>query len=246
MDDGTPRRHLLYFVCPIQGNGVWQWNCEQLRPRLGLFDGVKVVAVSTPPARKRGARRATLDSIDDVKKALPGCECVPFVNDPELGESVAWPYLWSRVPRNGVTLYAHAKGVRYGYRPYDESEYGKMGVCVRRWTEAMYSTCLDWPRVEEQLKDHLLCGTFKKVGPGMFPDLPSSQWHYSGSFYWVRNEEWFARGGHKRIKNRMASEAVPGILYKPEEGGCLLHEGGDLNLYSPEVWGRLDALAVAS
>lgn len=227
-------RHILYFVCPRQGNGIWQWNCDQMAARLPLFNGRKVVAIATGHAPfQPGVLRRRLDDPELVKAKFPGCEFLIFQNDSARGESVAWDALWASVPQSpaDVTFYAHAKGIKWGnHHPHSR--------WIRLWSQMMYETCLDdWPSVEAALRDYPLAGSVKKIGR-CFDDIPASTWHFSGSFAWFRNRDWCERGGGKGYPNRMTSEALPGVLFKPEEAAGLLCTGFApfLHLYEERAW----------
>ncbi len=229
-------RHLLYFICPRAGNGIWRWNVEQLLRRIDLFNGKRVIAIATGngPCRP-GVLRRPMDSPEEVKAMFPpGCEFLEFPNNRNLGEAVAWESLWSRVPDTpgDVTFYGHAKGIKWGNN-HPNSRW------IRLWCELMYETCLDdWPSVAEQLKAYPLTGSIRKLGY-CFPEaMPASRWHFSGSFFWARNADWLARGGGKHHESNMTSEALPGVLFKPEEAGHLVYTGlaPGLHLYEEMAW----------
>ncbi len=226
-------RHLLYFIYPRAGSGVWQDNVRELVKRIDLFNGKRIIAIATGQEQFRpGVLRRTVDSPDKVKAMFPaGCEFLEFPNNHNLGECVAWEALWAKVlpgEPGDVTFYAHAKGGKWGKNhPYSK--------WIKLWRDVMYETCLDdWPTVQEQLKQHPVVGTFKKLGH-CFVDmlLPQSSWHFSGSFYFVRNADWYARKCYRSLDNYMTSEAMPGIEFKPSEGGALLYSGlpHSLDLY---------------
>lgn len=230
------RRSLVYFICPIAGNGVWQWNVEQLKQRLPLFDGRKVVAVAQgglPISKPRmRAEYLPLDHIDKVRAMLPNdCEVFEVVNNPILGEVVAWRQLWDRVltgsDDDDVVFYGHAKGVKRGFHH----------PTAIQWATAMYETNLDyWPLVERLLETYPTVGSFKKVG-WCFPNTNSS-WHYSGSFGWFRAKDFAARNWKNVPQMWAGTEALPGIIYRPEESGCLFHEGpaNQIELYNAGLW----------
>lgn len=226
-------RNLIYFICPIAGNGVWQRNVAQLLKRIDLFNGKRVIGIVTGNVRKRGMRPQRIDSPEEVQSHFPaGCEFVVMPNDRAVGEVAAWRELWSRVlpgESGDVTFYGHAKGVT---RPPHST--------VHRWTEMLYESTLDyWPLVLEQLREFPVTGSFKKLGY-CFPGVPST-FHYSGTFVWWRNADLAARAWQYPPRQWAGTEAMPGILYKPEEAGCLFHEafGSVLNCYSVDYMTRV-------
>lgn len=232
------RRHLLYFVCPISGNGVWQWNAEQIMRRIGLFNGKKILAIAQGgrPVREAGKRKkiTPLDTVEEVVKRLPGFDQVITVtNNSVVGEVVAWKELWSRVlPGNegDATFYAHAKGVRRGLEH----------PTAIKWAEAMYETNLDyWPLVERSLKKYPVVGVFKKLGFCFAGTIGGkSSWHYSGSFFWANNRDIVKRQWQHPPKMWAGCEALPGLIYSPEEAGCVFHEafGTHMELYNSTYW----------
>lgn len=229
---GEVVRNLVYFVCPLSENDVWKWNVEQLKKRLHLFNGRKLIGVAQgfqrrPGNPKRSAAYA-LDPIEKVIEQLPGCDFMEFKNDAAIGEVVGWTPMMERIlPARGVTFYGHAKGVRRGFGH----------PTAIRWTEAMYETLLDyWPLVEKLLDKYPVVGSFKKVG-FCFPNTLSA-WHYSGSFAWFRNEDLAARDWRGIPRMWAGTEALPGVLFKPEEAGCMFHEAtaNEMELYNKELW----------
>lgn len=209
-------RNLLYHVYPVRGNGTWQRNLDQLKKRWALFTGQKIIAVATddrcdPPE----AVRDYLGQ-DDV-------EWIVRPNDPGLGEVVTWRDLWGRLDgRPGMTFYAHAKGVKHPVNP---------GVGVHRWVDVMYRSCLDYlPFVEDLLRRHPIAGSFKKLGRGFAGSV--SEWHYSGTFYWVRTDAGIEM--HRRLDRMWAgTEAWPGVAFDQRDGAVIFMEGmvGKVNLY---------------
>jgi glycosyltransferase involved in cell wall biosynthesis len=226
VDDPGRIRHLLYHVYPhAQGGSVWRWNVEQLRRRLSLFNGRRVIGVATGPETEPAAA---------VRAALVGCGCefIEVANDPALREVTTFEPLFSAVsgftgPEH-ATFYGHAKGITSeGWAPG-----------VRRWTEAMLSTCLDhWPAVRALLSTHPLVGSFKRLG-WCFAEEPVSDWHYSGSWRWHRNADLFGRDWRKITPAWIGIEAHPSLHFGPDEAGCLVHEFQDagLALYTHEYW----------
>lgn len=222
------RRHLVYHILPVAGNGVWRRGVDQLRLRWGLFTGRKVVAVMTGPAGIHW-----LDSPDEVRAYLPAdAEVIELPNNPALREVISWVPLWDRVldgadPADAI-CYAHAKGVTRNVDP---------GNSCQWWASLLYSLTLDhWPLVEEHLRRHPITGPFKKVGRGFVGSR--SAWHYSGSFWWARAGE-FARREWRAVDHLWwGNESYPGLAYRVDEAGCLFHEGTvpTLDLYSPGYW----------
>ncbi len=222
------RRHLVYHLLPVTGNGSWQRGVDQLRARWGLFTGSKVIAITVGTA---GAHK--LDSPDAVREYLPSdCEVIEVCNDPTLREVVSWIPLWERVLSNAsgddAILYAHAKAVTRQVDP---------GNSCQWWTSLAYTLHLDhWPVVARQLSRFPITGAFKKLGHG-FSASPSS-WHYSGTFFWVRSGDFRDRLWRDVEQTWFGTESWPGLAYHSDEAGCLFLTGTveNLDLYSPDYW----------
>lgn len=230
------RRHLLYHILPVRGNGTWQRNLDQIRVRMPLFDGRKIVAVMREAegavqdgVTNRG--RLELDPPDAVYEYLDGCGCefMEIDNDPVLREVKSWGRLWLSMAdyanTSDVVFYAHAKGVTRPFNP---------GVTVHPWARILYASLLDyWPIVDDLLRSHPLAGSFKKIGYGF--QGSKSSWHYSGAFFWARVGEVFRHGRWKAIPSVWwGNECWVGEHWPQEKGGCVFHEGdiGSLNLYA--------------
>lgn len=234
---GPVTRNLLYHLLPIAGNGTWQRNVEQLRRRLHVFNGQRRVAIMTGLDH----RKNPLDPPDQVKAAFAGDD-VTFLeieNDPEtygLRETVSWHPLWRGIELsdpNAITFYAHAKGVTRPYNP---------GVTIHQWTSVMYETCLDYlPLIHNHLQRYCCTGAFKKMGMCFLPSV--SKWHYSGTFFWIRNYQLLCR---PRMELCMvpkqpraqwwAVEAWPGVQFEPHEAGNLFYGETWFDLYRFDVW----------
>ncbi len=216
-----PVRHLLYHVYPVKGNGVWQRNLDQLKLWLHLFNGVRAVAIATD---------ARTDPPEAVREYLHGHvrDFLEVQNDGNLREVTTFVPLLERIawcvgPEH-YTFYAHAKGVTKPINP---------GVSVHPWVGVLYAANLDyWPLVQSQLAKHPITGAFKKVGRGFGS---ASSWHYSGTFYWLRNADVFTRRNWRHVDWAWwGTEAWPGLHFDPQEAGCLFHTGRvpSLNLYN--------------
>lgn len=218
--DGPVRRNLLMHIWPSKGWGAWQWNCDQILRRATLFNGRRIVAIATS---------ADADPPEAVQEYLRDldAEFIIVENDREYREVVTFLPLLGRVAsedRNDVTFYCHSKGCRHRATP-DEPR-----TTVFRWTEAMYEVCLDdWPAVAEALQASAMAGAFRRHG--MFALPGNHRWHYSGTFFWFRNQDVFTRGWNRVDQRRYGAEAWPGRMFKAEETSCLMLDHCQ-NMYS--------------
>jgi len=211
-------RHLAYHIAPFTGP-IWRHNVRQLRRRLELFDGRRVVAIVTGPG---------LEAPEVVQAALGSdVEYLILPNDQRLREVVTLtPLLERTLCYAGVadaTFYAHAKGVTRPVNP---------GVTVHYWTDAMYVACLDyWPVVAEMLQHRPTVGAFKKIGAGF--EGSTSTWHWSGAFFWLRNAAAAKRDWRRIDQQWWGSESWIGLHFSPDEAAALLLTDvvGVLDLY---------------
>jgi len=215
-------RHLTYYVYPA--GPWWRWNLDELRKRIGLFNGRRLVAVATD----EGSAQA-----GEVKELLAGdgCEFLLYRNDPGKREMVAHLDLLQRLQDyqvdGDVTFYGHAKGVSSHL----------YGAGVRRWIEEMYRGNLDcWPAVQRALRTHATCGVFRRIlSPAPAAHVP---WHYSGSFRWVRNKDLYSRNWRAIDMNWYGPETYPGMQFTLAESACLYGEFayGGVGLYLESTW----------
>lgn len=218
-------RHLMMHIMPVTKNGMWQWNVEQLLQRIDIFDGRRAVAIVTP----QPGCKYTLDTVAAVQNAFRDHRIDEWIvarNNPRLREGATWPQLLTAVSREpGVTFACHAMGVTHN-----------MQHLKLPWTEIQWMTCLDdWTSVERALSQYSMAGPFKRYGH--FAVGNNNRWHYSGTFYWFRNDDVFRSGKdwHTMDKRFFASESWPARLFRPEETACLFCDDTK-DLYKQHVW----------
>jgi hypothetical protein len=206
-------RNLLAHVYPVAGNGVWQRNVRQLVRRIGLFNGRRVVAIMLD---------AAIDPPAKVRAEFAGCGDVEFIelrNDAQLREVASFLPLFESVESTDptqATLYIQAKGVT---RPADHTSH--------LWTEILYETHLDyWGFVERLLRQFPIAGAFKKLGAGWSAEQTQSDWHYSGSWLWFRNDQLFSKPDWRTIDQFWSGiEPYPSLHFRPHEAGELFMSG---------------------
>lgn len=222
----NPTRHLMFHVWPVRGYGAWEWNCEQLLNHAHLFNGRRIVAIVTS---------SEAESPDAVCEKLDGFtdEFIVKANRPKLREVVTWLPMLERLEQyqgeQDVTFTCHSKCVRHKIG-IDQS-----GTTLFKWTRAMWETCGDWRAVKPLLEQHGCVGSFRKF------DTPRKgawgPWHFSGTFYWFRNRDAFARNWRYVPQSFFGTEAWPGWMFRVEESGCIACDNvGDL--YKLNYWER--------
>ena len=221
---GPVTRNLVYHLAPFGEQGAWQWNVRQLLKRLHVFTGKRVISVVT------GSNSASLQQVQDVfGEAANSITWLNFTNDHNLREVVSFKPLFEQTQSlnpNEITFFAHTKGVT---KPMND------GVTVHRWAEIMYETCLDYlPLVEQLLQKHPVVGSFKKIGAYFNPSR--SSWHYSGTFYWLRNLSVFRKKNWSEIDQTWwGTETWPSLHFNYVQAGTIFYEGTGFSLYDMPV-----------
>lgn len=218
---GVPTRNLLFHIWPVKGK-MWLWNIGELKKRIDIFNGRRVIGIVYD--NKSESPDAVMEALDGY-----GCEFITKPND-LIGESVIFPEIVQKIAScnpEEVTFYAHAKGVKY--EP-------KIPYTVKRWTDALYCTNLDdWIAVRRQLEQFAFTGAFKMLGR-FRTHQNLGDWHYSGTFFWMRNVHVFHRDCLQIHKFYGAVEAWPGIYFKESETGCLFLDKIRQLPYHQQFW----------
>lgn len=216
-----PRRNLIYHVWPVRGT-MWQWNLEQLKKRIDIFNGRRLLGIvhddSSEPA----------EAVQEFV-AGHGFEFIVAEND-ERGEAITFPLMMQQVASddpNEVTFYGHAKGVKY--EP-------SVPFPVRRWAEVQYQVALgDWLTIREHLQRFAMTGCFRR--PGRFSAHRSlADWHYSGTYFWMRNAHVFTRNYSAVPQFYGGVETWPGTVFQKEETACLFIDNVTQHPYLQDFW----------
>lgn len=215
-------RHLAYHLYPR--GSEWRPNMEQLRRRMSVFNGRRVIAVAVDHSTS---------SVEDVAAELAGLDVsiVQASNSAELREMATYPTLMRMLSvyqsAMDVHWYGHGKGVTSI----------EWALPVREWREAMYSAQLDyWPAIRRLLSSSAAVGQFMRpmhVIPGS-----TCQWHFSGCFSWRRHLPLFKREWDTYDIHWCGSESHLGRLLARSEVHSLYGDvcAAGLGLYLEEVW----------
>ena len=226
---GVPdKHHLIYHIWPNRSNDIWRWNIGELLKRIEIFDGCRSIAVAVDE------QSATMKDVKSEFRNIHIDEWLEFKNNPELGEVVSFEQLLNTIEqhRNGVTFYAHAKGVSHA---------GASNT--KRWAATMYEVCLDdLEYVQSSLRVHPITGPFKR--------FHGESTHFSGAFFWFRNADVFSRNWKNIDGSRFGVEFWPPRLFSEREMGCLFGQGPGA-LYDDHEWNNhiqpwLDQWRIAS
>jgi hypothetical protein len=227
VDLSNSRRHLMFHLWPVAGNGIWQWHCDQLLANADLWNGRRVVAIFTSP---------DADAVEAVKDKLGNFtdRFIIMPNNPKLREVATWLPMLRQLREfdadQDVTFTAQGKCVRLKPGALDDPN-----AVTLKWTRAMYETCLAWGRVKPLLERQATAGSFRR---NTTPSRGSwGPWHYSGTFYWFRNRDVFARNWEYVPQQFFGTEAWPGHLFHPDEAGVIACDDAP-DLYSLQTWNQ--------
>lgn len=216
-----PRRNLIYHIYPVRGS-MWSWNLEQLKRRVELFNGKRIVGIVYDDRS---------ESPERVQEYLDGHDFEFIIEKNDIrGEAITFPRMLEKIASNDpneITFYAHAKGVKYepGVPPP-----------VIRWAEVQYRVSLDnWQMVRNQLQRFAMTGPFKRLGR-FSAHQQLADWHYSGSYFWMRNAHIFSRN-YKNIPQFYGGvETFPGTVFRKEETTCLFMDNVKQSPYLQKFW----------
>lgn len=220
----NPRRHLICHLWPVAGHGAWQWNCDRLLENAELFNGRRIVAIAT--SRETDSASTVMEYLRDFTDQF-----IVVPNSPKLREVATWISMLERLreyqTEQDVTFACHGKCVRHKIGSDDA------GSTIFRWTAAMYELCLSWPAVRPLLETHATAGAFRRWG---IPQrLGWGDWHYSGTFFWFRNRDVFARNWRDVPQRFYGTEAWPGRLFRRHEAGLICCDNV-ADLYDLNYW----------
>jgi len=211
-------RHLLCHLWPKRDTGTWRLTAEMLSRHWAQFDGTKAIAVAVD---------GDSDPVEVVAEALPRDALIlPYVNDPSLREVTSLVPLLRLVvdDPDGRAFYCHGKGCSH---PADS-------VC-QSWRDAMEATLLSERRVVDcALKRYPMVGSFRRrqrfgLGGG------AGDWHYSGTFFWVRCDALRTRPWYEVDLCWFGAESWPGRHFRLEESFCAFLDNSD-DLYNLNYW----------
>lgn len=222
-----PRRNLIYHIYPVRGS-MWTWNLEQMKRRVELFNGKRILGIVYDDRS---------ESPERVQEYLDGhgFEFIIEKND-ACGEPVTFPHMMEKIASdnpNEITFYAHAKGVKYEPR---------VPPLVRRWAEVQYRVALDnWLMVRDHLQRFAMTGPFKRHGR-FSAHRHLADWHYSGSYFWMRNAHIFSRN-YKNVPQFYGGvETFPGIVFRKEETTCLFMDNIKQSPYLHKFWSTANSI----
>jgi hypothetical protein len=225
-------RNLLFFCCPLK-NQATIFNLDKIDYYLDKFNGKKIIYF---------ALDNNTYSIEDLKgivseKILNTCEIYFVKNNPVIRETAWFIEMLEKVEsldEKEYTFYCHSKGTsNFGTNREKPSFI---------WAEKMYRDNLDnLDLVNQKFQEkYTSCvGTLKipfNYGP------ITSEWHYSGTFFWFKNSKLFSLDYWKDINlSRYGTESYLGSKFKNRLAKSVYKELNKKNcdLYNLEHWKQI-------
>jgi hypothetical protein len=193
-----------------------------------LFNGEKIINVSV------NYDHIEFDDIIKNNRIFDGAKVNKVINAYSTGrESKYFIDAISKFKKDPqrITLYGNSKGGS----GHPISIYNTMS----HWVHSMYYFNLSenyLPTIENELKDKSFSGCLRINQP--CPPWVKSDWHYSGTFYWMNNNKVF----NKNINNfddadMYSVEAFPGYSTKIEDSfSSFISEDYNFNSYNEGIW----------
>ena len=201
-------RNLLFSCYPRNpGGSPWRRSVNHFLAgkRFDQFDGRKIIIISVDEC---------CDDPAEVQEAFTGCDCEFIVRDnvsdlQETAHFIEGLEMLENEP--GITLRAHSKSCTH-VDPESASRY---------WLDALAVVNLDFPQlISCALERSHITGAFRCQMP-----FGSSQFHYQGSFYWIKNSELFKRNWRNVDQWFAGVESYPGTMFQHSESTCLFFDG---------------------
>jgi|688.fasta_scaffold340124_2 hypothetical protein len=175
------KKNLIYYFY-LKNNKVLDKvttiHLNALKHYSHLFDGEKIIYVATDN---------NIDNKDEVLNLfnfLGTCDIKFVKNDLELRESKYFIESINKIKdKNSLTFYGHSKGLTTEGNP----------DAMIDWITSMYFFNLDsmflTEKYEKLMNTHVFSGTLRKHVS--CPPCVSSDWHYSGTFFWFNTKKLF-------------------------------------------------------
>ena len=206
-----PRCTLISHLWPKPG---WDWHLERLAAIQYRF-ARKIVGVAVD---------GLTETFEEVSEKLgPGWELLKFENVPRLREVVTYPTLLDivadNIGENEVTFCHHFKGTQEHNQGQDTIEW---------WSQAMYDTVIGNVDgvIAEMAAGATVVGSFRRFGRMLGT---RHRWHFSGTYYAIRNARAFLRGVPKVRRHWWGTESWPGDYFPASHSACIFGDNvGDL------------------
>jgi hypothetical protein len=217
---------LCYFIAPVINYSIVEFNLQAIAKYVKKFDRV-IVCVATG----EGCR-----SVEEVHQSLKvwevEYETLVIKNSTALRDAASLPALFQASYQHdpvGITFFAHAKGV---------SRVGEQLKAVKVWTDSMLCvnlTDFNLVRTLFSTGSYDSVGMLRKLGKTKHL-APRFKWHYSGSFYWIKNA--FLPKLSTIKPYGWLAEGFPGEVVPLERSFCLCLNNIQHTPYRLKSWAR--------
>jgi hypothetical protein len=219
------KKNLLYY-CYFENSKINEfatYNIKLINRYLSIFDGQRIVKIAVDDL-----------SIDNshLTQLFPNCEVELVLNNTETRESEYFIESLKQIKDiNSLTFFAHNKGSKSGVTTND---------VIKVWMLAMYFFNLDeiyLTDIENNLKnDKIFSGIMQIKTP--CPPWVTSDWHYSGTFFWLNTKSLFSISDWDCFeKGRFSVESYPGKMVDVSKSHVTLcSESYNWNSYMPMIW----------
>jgi len=204
----------ILFHCYIKNinelNESLCFGLKCLQNYMSVFDGKKVITITLDQPElfdhQKFSEKIELINLFD--------EVIVMKNNSHNRESESLIEMLESVKsiKNSMTFYAHTKGSTWS-----------LDSCLKNWILSMYFFNLEQSRIdkveENFISGYTTSGILKKDCRWNINGL-SGEWHYSGAFFWINNEELFKYNWQTLVKGRMSLEAYLGQRIPTEKAAC--------------------------
>ena len=199
--------NFIYHLYPLYSHPMMKIHFNYLTKYINLFNNNIFISICCDDNYE-----AHLSKI----KSILNNDKINFLyvkNEKNKGEGNSFNNLISKIKSsnlNEYTFYAHSKGL---------SKRGNVIENISIWTELMYIYNLS--NIDTVIYTNSNFGGIFKINSINFPYPVTSNWHYSGSFYWIKQN--ILNRSFNYYNHYYISEAFPGLIC-PENNNCLDYE----------------------
>ena len=213
-------RNLLFHITPFSNNDVWRRNVSQLLRRIDTFNGKRIVGVAVD--------QPNIDRLETVKRSFGSHRVDNWITASDCDATwretpTFYPMMRSvfSIEEHEASWYGHTKGVTHGNNDV-----------ITSWRNQMYRNNLDrWQEAMIALRTHSCVGAYRQYDHdlGVFGHIDKSllkcKWHYSGSFFWFRNDVVFGNAAWDQVPmSGYAVEFYLPMLIAYEDSFCIYRD----------------------
>ena len=220
-------KNLVYY-CYFENSEINEfanYNITLINKYLPLFNGQRIIKIAVDDLSRDNSHLINL---------FPNCEIELVQNNTETRESEYFIQSLKEIKnKNSLTFFAHNKGSKNGVAGNN---------VVKVWLLSMYFFNLEehyLSNIEYNLtNDKTFSGIMQITVP--CPPWVTTNWHYSGTFFWFNTEKLFSIAGWDSFeKGRFSVEGYPGKMVDVSNSHVTLcSENYNWNSYQPMIWNK--------